>query len=59
MAVFSGGKKGEMAFLLNGLVGKSVNSELENWVGGRKWENLIRSFKFNARGFIVGRFVCY
>ena len=41
MAVYWGGKKGELAIRLIGLVGKSVNSEPENWVGGRKWEGLL------------------
>jgi len=36
MAVYGGGKKGEMAIPLVWLVGKSVNSESENRVGGRK-----------------------
>ena len=42
MAVFSGGEKGEMAIRLIGMVGKSVNYESENWVGGRKWEGFTR-----------------
>ncbi len=36
-AILLGWKKGEMAIELNRLVVKSVTSELENWVGGRKW----------------------
>jgi hypothetical protein len=41
MTVYCGGKKREMTIELIGLVGKSVNSESENRVGGRKWESLV------------------
>jgi len=41
MAIYCGGKKGEMTIGLIGLVGKSVNSETENRVGGRKWEEFL------------------
>ncbi|OQP53888.1 hypothetical protein A4D02_19525 [Niastella koreensis] len=45
MTVYYGGKKGEMAIGLIGLVGKSVNSESENRIGGRKWEDFV-SYRF-------------
>jgi hypothetical protein len=41
MTVYCGGKKREMANRLVCLVGKSVNSESENRVGGRKWESFL------------------
>ena len=38
MLVYGGGKKGETAIRMVGLVGKSVKSGSGNRDGGRKWE---------------------